>query len=227
MIYKGFVLIPFMKLLEMKNKLALETVKLLFNTDIKDIVFIGGTALNVFYLDYRYSEDLDIGYLQKNVKSDIEELLREKGYSIERTNFKFRDVLTLEGTSLKMDIIEYKIKFGSIEEKLLGQTKVKTLSLEEFAVEKTISFFSRENTDSLARDAYDLFSISRKTKLLEIINKAKKIIKHNIVTTSHNVELLKKDRVRVEASIATYLKKEIKYPEVVKLIDTIKGIIDG
>lgn len=227
MIYKSFETNTIMKLLEMKNKLALETVKLLFNSDISDIVFIGGTALNVFYLDYRYSEDLDIGYIQKNVKSDIEELLKEKGYSIERTNFKFRDVLTLEGTSLKMDVIEYNLKFGSFEEKLLGQTKVKTLSLEEFAVEKTISFFSRENTDSLARDAYDLLAISRKAELFEIINKAKKIIKHNIATTSHNVELLKKDRTRIETSINSYLKKEVKYSEVVKLIDAIKGIIDG
>jgi len=89
------VLILLMKLIEQRNKLALETAKLVFENNI-NAIFLGGTALNTFYVNYRLSEDVDFGYTNKTPKSKIEEILRESGYIVEKTSYKFRDVTLLK-----------------------------------------------------------------------------------------------------------------------------------
>lgn len=215
-----------MRLLEMKNRLAIETVKLIFQSRI-EVVFIGGTALNTFYLDYRFSEDLDLGYLQKNRKTEINELLRDSGYEINSTNFKFRDIITFEGTSLKMDVIKYIPKYNGIAENSIDRTAIKTLRLEEFAVEKMISFFTREEMNGLGRDAYDLFSIEQKYKIFpELLEKTKNIVKENIVSKDHNITLFEENMETISVSVSPYLRKEpINSEDVLKFLKHLRGAI--
>lgn len=191
----------------MKNRLALETVRLIFRNNI-DVIFIGGTALNTFYLDYRFSEDLDLGYLENNKKTEIEKLLIASGYVIEQTNFKFRDIITFEGTSLKMDVIRHKLKYDGIAENTIDGTKIKTLKLEEFAIEKTISFFTREEVSGMGRDAYDLFSINQKYKIINLIKRTRNLIRKNIISKDHNIGLFEENIEIIDAAIRPYLRVE-------------------
>ena len=63
MIYKSYVKTNY-KELRQRTNLKVCIMKLLFGKGL-DLVFIGGTALNAFYLNYRYSEDLDLAYFRK------------------------------------------------------------------------------------------------------------------------------------------------------------------
>jgi predicted nucleotidyltransferase component of viral defense system len=214
-----------MKLLEMKNKLALDTAKIIFQNNI-DVIFIGGTALNAFYLDYRYSEDLDLGYTKENKKQDLEKLLKTNGYSVSNTDFKHRDIITLEGISIKMDIIEYKNKLNGFEEKNIGKTFVKTLSLDEFIIDKTISFFTRENLAGMSRDGYDLFSIGKKYgTVLTLAKKEKNTIKKNIVTLNHNIDLFENNSEKVETAVSPYLKVAIDSSDVLEFLKKLQGVL--
>ena len=214
-----------MKLLEMKNKLALETAKLIFQNNINPI-FIGGTALNAFYLDYRYSEDLDLAYTNTNISSEIESLLSGHGYTVSRTNVDFRYLIDFEGVSIKLDILEYKKKYNGFTEKAIGQTKIKTLKIEEFLVEKVITFFTREDLAGSGRDGYDLFSIDRKySSAISITSKAKKIILSNIVSLNHNLGLFQDNIQKIENAVNPYLKIPVDSREVLEFLKAIQGVL--
>ena len=214
-----------MKLLEMKNRLALETAKLIFQNNINTI-FIGGTALNAFYLDYRYSEDLDLAYTNNNISSEIKSLLSEHGYKVSRTNVDFRYLIDFEGVSIKLDIIEYKKKYDGFTEKAIGQTKIKTLTIEEFLVEKTITFFTREDLAGLGRDGYDIFSIDRKyNSAISIASKAKNIILSNIVSLNHNLDLFEDNIQKIESAVNPYLKIPVDSREVLEFLKAMRGVL--
>jgi predicted nucleotidyltransferase component of viral defense system len=214
-----------MKQLEMKNHLALETAKLIFQNNI-DVVFIGGTALNTFYVDYRYSEDLDLGYLKDNKKSVIEKLLQEHGYDIQRTDFKHRDIISLEGVSIKMDVIEFKKKYNGFAERMIGGVNLRTLTLEEFAVEKMISFFTREEAAGMARDGYDLYALEKTYgSVLDIARKAKDIIRKNIVSLDYNLDLFESDIKKAESAVAPYLRKPVEVKEVLDFLKSLRGVL--
>ena len=214
-----------MKLLEMKNRLALETARLIFQNNI-DVIFIGGTALNAFYLDYRYSEDLDLGYGKENRKPDIEALLEKNGYLVERTDFDFRDVISLEGVSIKMDVIEYKKKYTGFEERSIGDTKVRTLTMGEFAIGKMISFFTREDLAGMARDGYDLFSIEKEYgMILDLARKEKGTVRRNIVSLGFNVERFGRETEKVESAVVPYLRKPVDAREVLGFLKNLRGAL--
>jgi len=214
-----------MKLLEMKNRLALETAKLIFQKGI-EVVFIGGTALNAFYAHYRYSEDLDIGYLKDDKKSDIEKLLREHGYDVQRTGLKYRDIVSLEGVSIKMDVIEYKKKYNGFADRAIGGVNLRTLALEEFAVEKTISFFTREDAAGMARDGYDLYTLEKTHgSVLDVIHKAKAIIRKNIVSLDYNVNLFESDTKKAESAVVPYLRKPVEVKKVLDFLKALRGVL--
>lgn len=214
-----------MKLIEMKNKLAFDAAKLIFQNKI-DVIFIGGTALNTFYLDYRFSEDLDLGYLKENKKHEIEELLRKNGYTVSRTDRKHRDIITLEGVSIKMDVIEYEKKYNGFEEKAIGEIKIKTLKIEEFTIEKIISFFTREDRSGMARDAYDIFAIEKKHGLVsDLVKKEKRLIRKNIISLDHNIDIFKSDTKKIESAVVPYLRKSVAVEAVLEFLKNLRSVL--
>ena len=182
--------------------------------------------MNAFYMDYRYSEDIDLGYLDKNPKTEIENLLKENGYGVSTTESKYRDIITYDGVSLKMDIIEYSKKYNGFEEHTIGDTSIRTLALEEFIIEKTISFFTREEFSGMVRDAYDLFMLEKRYGIVQsLAKKEKSLIRKNIISLDFNIVLFKKDSIKAESAVAAFLKKPIQYADVLAFLKTLKGAL--
>ncbi|MDO8554595.1 MAG: nucleotidyl transferase AbiEii/AbiGii toxin family protein [Candidatus Micrarchaeota archaeon] len=214
-----------MNLLEMKNRLALETAKLIFQNSI-EVVFIGGTALNTFHINYRYSEDLDLAYQTRNPKTEIEDLLVAHGYAVDKTSFNFRDIISLDAVSIKLDVLKYEKKYNGTTTEKLGETTVTTLKIEEFSVEKTISFFTREDIAGLARDAHDLFSIeNRYHNSLDLAKKAEKIIKKNVSSFNYNIDLFENNRSKVESAVGPYLRTPIIFEDVLEFLKKLQGVL--
>lgn len=215
-----------MKELERKHNFVLETAKLIFQK-FPDLIFIGGSALNTFYLDYRFSEDLDVGYTTQNKKTNIETLLKKNGYGVSRTTLKFRDVISLGDLSIKLDLIEYERKYSGFIKIDLGDIDLKTLSLDEFIISKTITFFTREEKIGLARDAYDLFAIQEKySSVYSTLKKTKNIIKKNIISSDHNINIFFSESENMQSAVLPYLKEEVKYEDVCDLLQKIKVIVN-
>lgn len=211
--------------LEAKNQFALQTAKLIFQHEL-DLVFIGGTALNAFYLDYRYSEDLDLAYLNIEEKEKTIELLTKQGYIVNREEQNFRYTINFQGLVIKLDILPYQQKYNGTKTQECDGVLVKTLKIEEFFVEKTISFFTREDKVGLGRDAYDLFSINQKYKFgLEIAKKAKTKIKNNIVNLDYNVGILETNKKQIESAMVPYLRKQINIESVISFIKKFQGAL--
>jgi len=122
-----------MNLIELKNQLALDAVKIIFSNKI-DCIFIGGTALNAFYVDYRFSEDADIGYELRNPVHGIVGLLGKCGYTVKPAIHPFRYIIESQGVSIKLDVLKYANKGHGFATTQLGPVSVKTLALEEFIV---------------------------------------------------------------------------------------------
>ncbi len=216
-----------MKLMEMKNRLAIDTAKLVCK-NIGDVVFIGGTALNTFYMDYRFSEDVDFGYTAKNRKPEIEGLLRKHGYRVEKTNYRHRDIVSLDEVSIKVDVVKYELKIGSIVEGKIGQETVRTLSIDEFSADKIICFFTREHVNGLAKDAYDLYQMEKEYKsVIETAKKARKILKKNISSYELNLNLFCENREKIEEAINPSLKKDVEYEKVAKFLKRLRGVVHG
>ncbi|MEK6982612.1 MAG: nucleotidyl transferase AbiEii/AbiGii toxin family protein [Candidatus Micrarchaeota archaeon] len=214
-----------MKELEAKNQFALATAKLLFGKGL-DLVFIGGTALNAFYLNYRYSEDLDLAYFKKEKRDEVVIFLIEQGYVVNREEQNFRYTISFQGSTIKMDILHYEEKYNGTDGKELDGILVKTLKIEEFFVEKLISFFTREDRIGLGRDAYDLFSIEQKYHFtLELTKKAKTNIKNNIVSLDHNLGVLEANKKQIEDAMTPYLRNQIKIDLVIRFIKKLQGAL--
>ena len=216
-----------MNLVELKNQLALDAVKIIFTNKL-DCIFIGGTALNAFYVDYRFSEDADIGYESRNPIRDIVGLLGKCGYTVKPTIHPFRHIIESQGVSIKLDVLKYTAKGHGYATMQLGPVAVKTLSVEEFVLDKCICFLSREDFGGLARDGFDLFMLDRKYgNVAKIIGHSKKLISGSVNVAQHNINLFLSDSEKAYAEIKPYLKKEIDLAGARKLIKKIGVILDG
>ncbi|GEM_PF-2742229 len=208
-----------MNIYEMKYNLAINVAKLIL-PEVKDAIFCGGTALNTFYLNYRYSEDLDIGYLSANPKSSIESLLEKKGYSFKRTEMKLRDIITSEGTEIKMDVFEYESITGIISKDLQG-VAVSTLSSEEFTLSKTISFMTREDKNGLIRDAYDLYKLGDILDVFSVVKKYKEKICSKVDVVQANFQMLYENPNYAAIAIEPLLKSPVNHNSVEKFMKRI------
>lgn len=213
-----------MKEFETKYRTVLDVAKIVFS-DMPELIFCGGTALNTFYLDYRYSEDLDIGYRGTNPKSSIEILLQQKGYSVSRTNMKIRDVIGVGNVEVKMDVFEYEPIIGLRNVSLEG-VNINVPTLEEFLISKMISFLTRENISGITRDAYDLYELGKvHGKPIEFVKKYKSEIKKRIVSVPHNFEVFRENRIEAISTVAYLLKKPIEYYKVLDFMIEVENIL--
>ena len=216
-----------MNLIELKNQLALDAVKIIFSNKL-DCIFIGGTALNAFYVDYRFSEDADLGYESRNPAPDIVSLLKECGYGVESTIHPSRHILEYQGISIKLDVLKYSAKGHGYAAMQLGPVAVKTLSVEEFVLDKCICFLSREDFGGLARDGFDLFMLDRKYgNVAKIVGHSKGLVLGSVDVAQHNVNRFLADSSKAYLEIKPYLKKEVDLAEARKLIKKIGVILGG
>ena len=216
-----------MNLVELKNQLALDAVKIIFTNKL-DCIFIGGTALNAFYVDYRFSEDADIGYESRNPIRDIVGLLGKCGYTVKPTIHPFRHIIESQGVSIKLDVLKYTAKGHGYATMQLGPVAVKTLSVEEFVLDKCICFLSREDFGGLARDAFDLFMLDQKYKnVLAVVKSSRKKILGSVNVIGHNIKKFLVEPSTAYSEIKPYLKKEVDTAGARKLIKKIGVILDG
>ena len=133
-----------------------------------DLVFVGGTALNLAIFDeYRASEDIDLYDPNANsIGTDHEEettkqlaqRLTEKGFEIKSRN---KHTLYI-GPNIKIDVFNNGISYTTIEKKIVNQTDVLLFDVQTYADMKMNSLLCRSMFD--ARDLVDLFTIRKGTE---------------------------------------------------------------
>ena len=134
-----------------------------------DLVFVGGTALNLaIFKEYRASEDIDLydpysktigtAHEEKSIKN-LEKSLAKKGFEIES-----RDKRALwVGPNIKIEVFNDGTPFKKIEKKTIDQTEVLLFDRKTYAEMKMKALLCRELYD--ARDLVDLFIIKKEAKI--------------------------------------------------------------
>lgn len=209
---------------EAKFAAVREVAKCVFGT-FKDCTFCGGTSLNLFYTNYRYSEDLDIGYEKENPKSRIEELLRSNGYAVERTTKKIRDLVRSGDTEIKMDIFEYFAPLGT-ELKRLDNVEIRIPTIKSFVITKTVSFLTRENLAGMARDAYDLYALAKTyPDFFGLVESQRKYIAENVVAPANAFGRFNAKEKEITEGVGYLLKIPISYLEVKAFLNKLRRTI--
>lgn len=144
--------------------------------DLSDIFYLtGGTALAVFYLPYRISEDLDFFSEEEIALNPILVFLKSKKKVLSYKKFDFntsfnRNIVQLQYKSdvLKLEFTYF--PFPQIEEPVI-KNKIKIDSLLDIAVNKLFTIYQKPRS----RDFMDLYMISRKYnyQIEDLIKKAK------------------------------------------------------
>jgi len=132
-----------------------------------DLVFVGGTALNLaLFKEYRASEDIDlydpyptaIGTTHEAQRtSHLAENLAEKGFTIKPIHDKGFFI----GPNIKIEVFNDGTPFRKIERKTFDQTQILIFDIPTYAEMKTTSLLCRTMYD--ARDLVDLFMIRKAT----------------------------------------------------------------
>ena len=133
-----------------------------------DLVFVGGTALNLtIFNEYRASEDIDlydpnansIGTMhEEEMTTELMQRLKKKGFGIKSRNNHTLYV----GPNIKIDVFNNDTSYNSIEKKTVNQTDIYTFDIQTYADMKMNSLLCRSVFD--ARDLVDLFIMKKKTK---------------------------------------------------------------
>ncbi len=131
--------------------------------------FTGGTALSAFYLQHRYSEDLDF-FSEKNIDTEaiftfFQELSKQYDFTF---TSEFQEVVYI--FLLKFNNTEtLKVDFGYYPYKQIEKPKelngIKTDSLTDIAVNKLLTITQR----STVKDFVDLFYLLEKFTVWELI----------------------------------------------------------
>ncbi len=132
-----------------------------------DLVFVGGTALNLAIFDeYRASEDIDLYDTNANsigtsheekMANKLAEKLRKKGFKI-----KSKDKHTLFiGPNIKIDVFNNGTLYKEIEKKTVNQAEVLLFDIQTITNMKTNALLCRSFYDP--RDLVDLYIIKKET----------------------------------------------------------------
>jgi len=134
-----------------------------------DLVFVGGTALNLaIFKEYRASEDIDLydpysktfgtAHEAESLKKLAKNLV-QKGFEI-----KSRDKRALWiGPNIKIEVFNDGTPFTNIEKKIYEQTEVLLFDIKIYADMKMSALLCRSLYD--ARDLVDLFIIKKETEI--------------------------------------------------------------
>ncbi len=134
-----------------------------------DLVFVGGTALNLVLFDeYRASEDIDlydpfansIGTdHEEEITKKLAEKLVQKGFQLNSTK---KHTLYI-GPNIKIDVFNNATSYNHIEQKMIDQTPVLLFDIQTYADMKINSLLCRSLYDT--RDLVDLFIIKKETSV--------------------------------------------------------------
>lgn len=134
-----------------------------------DLVFVGGTALNLaIFKEYRASEDIDLydphsktigtAHEEESIKKLAKNLTR-KGFEI-----KSRDEKALwVGPNIKIEVFNDGTPFTKIERKTFDQTEFLVFDIKTYAEMKMTALLCRSFYD--ARDLVDLFIIKKEIEI--------------------------------------------------------------
>ena len=164
--------IDYKKLYKLQDKI----LKTLFECNEHSFYLTGGTALNRFYKEVRYSEDLDF-FTNDNdsFQYDIEtvlELLQKEAFLFE-IDTKFRDFYKIfvvnNSLKLKIDFVNDRVKHIG---KPIRKDKILLDNLENIYANKLTALLSRDE----AKDVVDIWLLDRfyGFDILKIIKDAKK-----------------------------------------------------
>ncbi len=196
--------------------------QLVYNSPLRDrIIFKGGTALHHCYLDqFRFSEDLDFGSLDKTIKpEDVKAVLEQYDSLVIKKEY-------VSNATIKLEKVQYagplgmpnslKLEIDYLQDVILPaqvldyhnawkvETKVSVMDIREICAEKTRTISDRARY----RDFYDLFLILEKypfdmDEILSLVRRKeirKPITKESIFA---NWKLVQKDKEQ-EARIIYY-----------------------
>lgn len=132
-----------------------------------DLVFVGGTALNLaLFKEYRSSEDIYLydplstpigtAHEEKMIKK-LSNRLMEKGLN---TTSKDKRALTI-GPNIKIEVFNDGTPIGKIQKKIIQETEILLFDIPTYAEMKMTSLLCRTLYDS--RDLVDLFVIRKAT----------------------------------------------------------------
>jgi predicted nucleotidyltransferase component of viral defense system len=134
-----------------------------------DLVFVGGTALNLaLFKEYRASEDIDLydPYSTTMGTAHEEEQITKLAKNLTRKGFeiKSKDKRALwVGPNIKIEAFNDATPFTNIEKKTIEQTEILLFNIKTYADMKMTALLCRSLYD--ARDVVDLFIIKKETDL--------------------------------------------------------------
>jgi len=134
-----------------------------------DLVFVGGTALNLaLFKEYRSSEDIDLydplstpigtSHEEKMIKK-LANRLMQKGLNI---TSKDKRVLTI-GPNIKIEVFNDGTPFSQIHKKMIQDTEILLFDLSTYAEMKMTSLLCRTLYDP--RDLVDLYVIKKESEI--------------------------------------------------------------
>ena len=134
-----------------------------------DLVFVGGTALNLaIFKEYRASEDIDLydPYSKTIGTTHEKESIKNLAKSLTRKGFeiKSKDKRALwVGPNIKIEVFNDGTSFTKIERKTFDQTEFLVFDIKTYAEMKMTALLCRTSYD--ARDLVDLFVIKKETEI--------------------------------------------------------------
>ena len=171
-----------------------------------DLVFVGGTALNLaIFKEYRASEDIDLydpysktigsAHEEESIKN-LAQTLTKKGFEI-----KSRDKRAIWlGPNIKIEVFNDGTPFTKIEKKTFDQTQVLLFDIKTYTEMKMNALLCRSLYD--ARDLVDLFIIKKETEVaLSFPKRECEVIKHIFNERLNDIKKTKKEDLLVFQTI--------------------------
>lgn len=171
-----------------------------------DLVFVGGTALNLaIFKEYRASEDIDLydphsktigtAHEEKSIK-DLAKSLTRKGFEIKDIDKRALWI----GPNIKIEVFNDGTPFNKIEKKTFEQTQVLLFDIKTYAEMKMNALLCRSLYD--ARDLVDLFIIKKETKIILSFPKIEcEVIENNFNERLDDIKKTKKEDLLIFQTI--------------------------
>lgn len=153
----------------------------------------GGTALEIYYLQHRFSSDLDFfsaTYNKNEIESIVLALKRLSGVKVRRENeIKLSRAATVVFYTLSRKSLKRPLKVDFVEDNLINDPKVvkfkgvPVYSVKDIYAQKIFAVSGTSiRYDDTARDAFDIYMLSKKVMPLhEFIQKMPKYAQRGLV----------------------------------------------
>lgn len=198
-------------------KLQDQVLEVMFENPACEFYLTGGTCLNRFYFEERYSDDLDFfthhsdsfAFSVKNILEQLQELKGTLDHQVSSRDF-IRVVFKQNEVSLQLDFVNDRVpRFGDIAR----YNQIRIDNLDNILSNKLTAILSRDNP----KDIFDLLIIDKNVDIhwpiiLEQANEKSVFQLDDLIyrLESFPVELLKGLRVKYQAKLETMGTDQIK-----------------